>query len=375
VLLGALVAVNFCTQLAIDLVFSFFSKWFNIKLMLRIMPLLTALGMGIYALVPMLLPPQYAYAGLVVGTVIFSVAAGLGEVLISPTVAALPSDNPERDMSMLHSLYGWGLVLMVVISSAFFMLFGTEHWMYLILFLAAFSLIASFLFFISPIPSFEVTHEQTKGAAKKRTVGLLLCVCCIFLGSAAENTMTNWISGYMEVSLGVPKEVCDIAGLALFALLLGVTRTAYAKWGRNIWRVLMVGMVGAVVCYLVAGLAPNTTVALVACVLTGCCTSMLWPGSLIYMEEKMPHLGVAAYALMAAGGDFGASVAPAMLGAVTDTIKASDWGAAMTQTLGLASPDQLGMKIGMLIAAAFPLLGVGALLITRRYFKKNLTNQ
>ena len=108
-LLGTLVAVNFCTQLGIDLIFSFFSKHFNIKLTVRLMPLLTSLGMLIYALIPTLWP-QHAYAGLLVGTVIFSVAAGLGEVLLSPTVAALPSDNPERDMSLLHSLYGWGVV-------------------------------------------------------------------------------------------------------------------------------------------------------------------------------------------------------------------------------------------------------------------------
>ena len=134
-LLGALVAINFCTQLGIDLIFSFFSRIFNIKLTVRIMPLLTALGMFVYALVPTLWP-QHAYVGLCIGTVIFSVAAGLGEVLLSPTVAALPSDNPERDMSTLHSLYGWGVVIMVVVGSLFFALFGTENWMYLIMLLA-----------------------------------------------------------------------------------------------------------------------------------------------------------------------------------------------------------------------------------------------
>ena len=181
--------------------------------------------------------------------------------------------------------------------------------------------------------------------------------------------MTNWISSYMEVSLGISKEFGDIVGLALFAVLLGGTRTVYAKWGRNIWRVLFAGMIGAVVCYLVAGLVPGAGVALVACVLMGCCTSMLWPGSLILMEEKMPHLGVAAYALMAAGGDFGASVAPQLMGIIVDGVAASYWGQTLASSLSLA-PDQLGMKIGMLIAAVFPTFGVVLLLIARRYFKR-----
>ena len=67
-LLGTLVLVNFCTQLGIDLIFSFFSKYFNIHKTIRLMPLVTAAGLCIYALIPTLFP-QYAYAGLVVGTV------------------------------------------------------------------------------------------------------------------------------------------------------------------------------------------------------------------------------------------------------------------------------------------------------------------
>ena len=102
-LLGTLVLVNFCTQLIIDLIFSFFSKYFNIKTTVCIMPVLTTLGLLTYAIIPSIFP-QYAYLGFVLGTVIFSLSAGLGEVLISPIVAAIPSDNSERDMSLLHSL-------------------------------------------------------------------------------------------------------------------------------------------------------------------------------------------------------------------------------------------------------------------------------
>ncbi len=92
-LLGTLVLINFCTQLSIDLIFSFFAKYFNIHKTVKIMPLLTSAGLFIYAVVPTLMP-QYAYPGLVLGTVIFSVAAGLCEVLLSPLIAALPSEHP-----------------------------------------------------------------------------------------------------------------------------------------------------------------------------------------------------------------------------------------------------------------------------------------
>lgn len=368
-LLGTLVLVNFCTQLTIDLIFSFFTRFFNLKKTLRTMPLLTSLGLFTYAIVPMLFP-EHAYAGLLTGTVIFSISAGLCEVLISPTVAAIPSDTPDRDMSALHSLYAYGVVTVILISTIFLKIFGTHNWMYLTMFWAVLPIFSFILFSLSPMPDVEVTHDSSTGSGSKRTFGMALCVLCIFLGSAAENTMTNWISGYMENALGISKVLGDVLGMALFAMLLGLTRTWYAKYGKNITNFLLVSMTGAVICYLVAALSKSPLVSMIACILTGPCTSMLWPGTLILMEEKFPHPGVIAYALMAAGGDFGGSVAPQMLGAVVDAVAASGWAASLAPTLSLTA-EQLGMKVGMLTAAAFPVLGVAVLLYIRRYFKNH----
>lgn len=367
-LLGTLVLTNFCTQLIIDLIFTFFTKYFNIKKTIRAMPLLTSLGLTIYALTPTLFP-QYAYAGLLAGTIVFSVAAGLCEVLLSPMVAALPSENPERDMSMLHSLYGYGAVSVVLISTIFLKLFGTHNWMYLTLLLAALPVISSVLFCISPIPDMEIAHGDGAGTGKRISVGLLLCAACIFLGSSAENTMTNWISGYMETALQVPKAVGDVLGMALFAALLAFTRTAYARYGRNISAILLFSMIGATVCYLVAGLCPYPAISMVACALTGICTSMLWPGTLILMDEKLPGAGVTAYALMAAAGDFGGSVAPQLMGVVADSVAASGWAARLSADISM-SVEQIGMKAGMVIAAIFPMIGIGMLIYIRRYFAK-----
>ena len=368
-LLGTLVLVNFCTQLGVDLIFAFFSRHFNIHKTIRTMPLLSALGLIVYALVPWLLP-QYAYLGLLVGTFIFSVASGLDEALLSPTLAALPSDNPQRDMSILHSMYGYGLAVIAVISTLFLQIFGTENWMYLTLFWAIPPIIDYILFRISPLPEINIHQEAAGYSSKMRTTGLVLCAIVIFLGSAAENTMTNWISVYMERALQIPKALGDTLGLVTFALLLALARSLYAKFGKRIFPVLLTGMIGALSCYLLAGLSSHLIVAMVACMLTGICTSMLWPGTLILMEEEFPNPGVAAYALMAAGGDFGASVAPQGLGIVADTVAASGQAALLGEKLGL-SPEQIGIKAGMLVAAVFPLLGIGMLLLLKRFLAKN----
>lgn len=347
-LLGTLVLTNFCTQFAIDLIFTAFSKKFNIQRVIRLMPLITSFGLLLYAILPMIFP-QYAYIGLLVGTVIFSVAAGLSEVLLSPTIAAIPSDNPQKDMSLLHSLYAFGVFTVVVIGTLFIKLFGSENWMYLTMLFAALPIIASVLFMTSPFPEMSTSVTSASGdRSRKKTIGIALCIGCIFLGSCAENVMSNWISSYMEAQLHIDKAIGDILGMAVFAILLGVTRICYARWGKSICKMLLFGMIGATVCYLVAGLSTHTVPAFIACILTGVFTAMLWPGTLIMMEENISGVGVAAYALMAAGGDFGASIAPQLMGIVA---------------------DNSGLQTGMLVSSVFPIVGSILMLIIIRFFR------
>lgn len=370
-LLGTLVLTNFCTQLGVDLVFSLFSRHFNIHKVVKVMPLITSAGLLIYAAVPTFFP-EHAYPGLWLGTVIFSVSAGLSEVLLSPLIAAIPSETPQRDMSLLHSLYAFGVLTIVVVSTLFLKFFGTENWMYLTGFLALLPIAASVLFRLSPMPDMGNTDPQPKGSTgtRKRTLGLALCVACLFFGSSAENVMSNWVSGYIENTLHIDKALGDILGMAMFAVMLGLARIGYAKYGKNILRVLLLGMACAAVCYLTVGFTSNPVIALVACFLTGFFTSMLWPGALIMMEENVPGAGVTAFALMAAGGDLGASIAPQLMGIVVDQVSAGDFAVTLGTALGL-SPEQVGMKAGMLVSSLFPIAGTVLLLFIIRYFRKN----
>ena len=172
----------------------------------------------------------------------------------------------------------------------------------------------------------------------------------------------------MENALGIDKTLGDILGVAMFAILLGMARIAYARFGKNVMGVLFWGMLGAAICYLTVGLSPATVPAFIACILTGVCTAMLWPGALIMMEENIPGAGVAAYALMAAGGDLGASVAPQLMGIVIDKVSVSTLAAEWSEKLQI-TPEQVGLKVGMLVCALFPLIGAILMLFVIRYFR------
>lgn len=355
-LLGLLVLINFFTQLTIDLIFSFFSHKFNIPKTVKFTPVLTVAGLLVYALAPVIFP-QNIYAGLALGTVIFSASGGLAEVLISPVIAAIPADDPDREMSKLHSIYAWGVVFVIVASTLFLLAFGEEKWQILAILFMIVPLCAAILFFRAEIPKMETPEKVSGVFSLLKNKALWLCVLAIFLGGAAECTMAQWSSGYLEGALGIPKVWGDIFGVALFSVALGIGRSLYAKIGKNVERVLFFGAIGASLCYFTASVSGIAIIGLIACALTGFCVSMLWPGSLIVASERFPQGGVFIYAMMAAGGDMGASVAPQLVGVITDAMAANPNIASLALDMNL-SPEQLGMKIGMLVGMLFPLAAI-----------------
>ena len=355
-LLGLLILINFCTQLIIDLIFSFFSHKFNIRKCVQSMPVLAAIGLLTYAIWPYF-APNHVYLGLVISTVIFSAAAGFNEVLTSPVIAALPADDPDREMSRLHSIYAWGVMFMVIVSTLFLLVAGSENWQWLALLYTLIPVTSAILFGGAEIPAME-TPEKASGVVKLlKNKSLWLCFAAIFLGGAAECTMNQWSSSYLEQALGLPKVWGDIFGVALFGMMLGLGRTLYAKFGKNITTIMFWGTIGAVICYLTAAISNVPLVGLGACAITGFSVSMLWPGSILVSSDRVPTGGVFVYAMMAAGGDLGAAVGPQLVGLITDAAIASPSALKLAQNLSLA-PEQLGMKLGMLVGMLFPLFAI-----------------
>ena len=108
---------------------------------------------------------------------------------------------------------------------------------------------------------------------------------------------------------------------------------------------MMGGALLAVACYLVVAISPYNLLSLVACALCGFGVSLLWPGTLVIAAEKYPLAGAWLFAILAAGGDIGASIGPWMMGVVTE--HAPRWApvAGLAANLGL-SLEQIGLRWG-----------------------------
>ena len=359
-LLGLLVLINFCTQLIVDLVFSFFSHRFNITKTVKFTPILTIIGLFVYSIWTLIFPDN-VYIGLVIGTIIFSAASGLCEVLISAVIAAIPAKDPDREMSKLHSVYAWGVVFVIIVSTLFILLFGTHNWQYLVFIFMLIPVSSVILYSGTKIPDME-TPERVFGVLQLlKNKRIWLCFTAIFLGGASECTMAQWASGYLEKALNIPKVWGDILGVALFSVMLGIGRTLYSKIGKHIARVLFFGAIGATLCYFLAAVSPIPAIGLIACAFTGFCVSMMWPGSLIIASDLFPKGGVFIYALMAAGGDLGASVAPQLIGIIADASLKIPKFTALAESFGITA-EQFGLKAGMLFGMLFPLVGIAVYL-------------
>lgn len=366
-LLGTLVVINFITQLTMDLLFTFFPSFFNVRISVKLTPFLTASGFLIYSLMPVAVPSM-AYLWMALGTVIFSASGGLCEVLLSPIVAAIPSENPDRDMSKLHSCYAWGAVGVVIFGTLFLKTIGEERWFLLPIILCVIPLTAMVLFARSEFPELNIAGEKGKGGGLLST-GIVLCFLCIFFGGATESVMTQWASSYLESAVRLPKVVGDLLGMAFFAATLGLGRSLYAKYGKNIMGVMLTIAVGSVVTYTVASLSLNPVLSLIACGLTGVCVSMLWPGTLIIVGEKFPGASVAIYALMAAGGDLGTALAPQLVGIIADKVAVTSVAQKIADRFSITS-EQVAMRAGLLSAVLFAGLTVVMLISIKIYFSK-----
>lgn len=367
-LLGLLIFICFSTQLVVDLIFSFLSHRFNIRITVKATPMIATAGMIIYALSPMIFGDN-VYIGLIIGTMVFSAASGLSEVLTTPVIAALPSDDTSREVSKLHSVYAWGVVFVVVFSTLFIHFCSSKNWPWLILIFTIIPVTASLLFFGAEIPQIDSESNKVSGGKPIRIRCLMLCVIAIFFGGATECVMAQWASSYLEAALGIPKLVGDIAGIAAFMIMLGLGRSLYAKIGKNVCKVMLLGAVFATICYIAVATSAYPIIGVVACALTGLFASMLWPGSLIVSSSLFPKGGVFLYAIMAAGGDLGAALAPQLVGAAIDIAAATPWLNQASSSLGV-SIEELSMRLALLIGAVFAAFSALVYYLLFRVYKK-----
>ena len=306
--------VNFAVQLAVDAVAVKVVDRVGYRPCIVAAHVFAVLGLAGLALFPMVMP---AFAGVMLAVVMYAIGGGIIEVLISPIVEACPTDAKASAMSLLHSFYCWGHVFLVVVSTAFFAVFGMENWRVMACIWALVPLANIFYFLLVPI--YPVVAEGTKQMSLRELLGKrvfwLLLVMMVCAG-ASEQAMSQWASTFAEKGLGVSKTIGDLAGPCAFAILMGTARALYGKFAEKIpLKAFMVGSTALCIgCYLLAALSGNALLALLGCAACGFSVGIFWPGTFSIAPGVLPGGGTAMYALMALFGDLGCSGGPTLVG-------------------------------------------------------------
>ena len=312
--------INFAVQLTVDFLCAKFIDKIGYRTAIISAHVFSALGLLGLAFLPSLL--GNAYAGIMASVVLYAVGGGIIEVLISPIVEACPTEKKEAAMSLLHSFYCWGHVGVVLISTAFFTIFGIDNWEILAVVWAIVPIFNCIYFSLVPIYTMETHGEENsiKGLVKNKIFWLLMVI--MICAGASEQAMSQWASAFAEAGLGVSKTIGDLAGPCAFAICMGSSRALYGKFSDKLplKKAMLASAVLCVACYLVAVLSQNPVLGLIGCAICGFSVGIFWPGTFSLAAISLPGAGTAMYAFMALAGDIGCSSGPSVVGFVADAV-------------------------------------------------------
>lgn len=334
----------YLTQLLIDFAAAKFVDKIGYRICVVSSQALSAAGLVLMAVLPDLLPVPFW--GILIAVVLYALGSGLVEVLVSPIIEACPFENKNGMMSLLHSFYCWGAVGVILGSTLFFTVFGIANWRILTLLWAVVPLYNVWNFIRCPMERLIEDGEGMRPGQLLRLPLFWLLILLMVCSGASETSMAQWASAFTESAMGVSKTVGDLAGPCLFAVFMGISRVIYGKMSEklDLVRTMTVCALLCVLCYLMASLAPLPALGLAGCALCGIAVGIMWPGSISISSQKCPRGGTAMFAFLALAGDLGATVSPAMVG-------------------GISNMAGGNLKIGLLVAAIFPLILLVGLLV------------
>lgn len=342
-----LITINFMIQLFVDLLSAGFIDRIGYRSSIILAHVCAALGFLLLTILPEVLPP---FTGILIAVCVYAVGGGLIEVLVSPIIESCPTDHKEKAMSLLHSFYCWGHVGVVLLSTAFFSIFGIENWKILTLLWMILPVANGILFATAPIYSLQ--DEGESGLTLKELfhekyfwIFLLMMLCA----GASEQAVSQWASTFAEQGLHISKTLGDLAGPMAFALLMGSSRLIYGKYGEkmNLDRFMKYSCILCMISYLGISLIPVPFIELICCAICGFSVGIMWPGTFSKASASIRRGGTVMFAMLALAGDLGCSSGPTLVGFVS-------------------SAFQNTLQAGILAAIIFPALLLSGIILSRR---------
>lgn len=218
--------------------------------------------------------------------VILGLGSGMLDMVLSPVIGALNTDNRSGSMNFLHSMYCTGAVLTTLIVQL------GLGWRTSCLILAAPPVVICASFSFQGFPSITevgVTQVPTRGLLKQRW--FLVALAAIFLGGSAEMGLAQWLPTYCEETLGYPHWLGGLA-LTLFSVAMALGRICTGYIGNRVspYNVLITSCLISFFLFLLSSFLPKH-LALSAAILVGMTGSPMWPTVMAVTADRFPGGG------------------------------------------------------------------------------------
>ena len=356
--IGLLSSFNFAVQMIIDFLAIKFIDKIGYRIPIVAAHIFASLGLLLLGILPFYIEP---YLGILICFFINAISGGLIEVLVSPIVEALPDKQKIKAMNIVHSFYCWGSMLVVIVSTLYFNIFGIENWRYMSMIWAIIPFCNIFLFANVPLNVLK-THEDNMKSDNTVSIRKLLSVKIVLVfvilmicAGASEQSIAQWVSLFAEVGLNVNKTVGDIFGACMFAFCMGIVRLIYGMKSEsiNIEKALIISSLFCVFGYIVTVFSPYPFLSLIGCGISGLSVAIMWPSVFSLASKTYNKGGTAMFAMLALAGDIGCSIGPGIVGIVSNNKNISDKFSAIIVN---SDSIQIGLKIGILFAIIFPVI-------------------
>lgn len=350
--LSLLITINFVTQLIVDTLSIKFVDKIGYKPLAIISQSIAFIGLLSLGVLPYVF--ANSYLGVVISIILSAIGSGITEVIISPIVESIPGEKKTAEMSLLHSFYCWGQVIVVLLTTIMIKVFGNDLWYIAPIVWSIIPLINTINFIGVPIKPNLTSEEKTPLFEMLFSKQFLLLIIIMICSGASEIGMSQWSSYFAETGLKISKMTGDLLGPCLFAVLMGTGRMIFGFIGEkiNLKTALSFSALFCTICYLGTCFIDHSLISLLICATTGITVSIMWPATLSLAARLFPKGGGPMYSVLALSGDTGCTLGPWFISFMSIKISTD-----------ISSGEAL--KSGLGFASFFPLLMVLAITLLR----------
>lgn len=319
--IALLTTINFTAQIVIGFFIGKIADIIGYRFCAVTMEILVIVGMVLVVVLTQTM--ANTFLALVLSFAVIGIGAGIVEAMNPAFIQSCPIENKTAVNSFVYSFSSWSYAVVVLLSTLFFVIFGTRAWRILTLLWIIVPLMTLFMF--CRIKFYHVEKQygnKNTSMTLQKMLSMKLywqLMIVMFCADACDVGYSQWISSFMESALGMQKVIGDLVGPSLFAIGCGISRLVYAIIAKHVrLRTCMITcFIGSTVGFVLTALSQSIALSIIGCIFSGLCIGNLYPGAIALVSEEMPEASTQTFTLLTVAGGIGGAITGTMIGSIT----------------------------------------------------------